>query len=625
MSFGRAFDAFVGGLESGLKSGGDMQDKALARRPAKEKADLDKNVRLGDAPVQGLGTLQGRVQTNSEAIPTTPSSPEEEGLGGMYATGGYVDPVEQDNGSYAREEAQRAQQREAVPTAPVNDNVPTPPARPAAPDQDIPTDKGGNIITQTVEAVKAMPGTAAAGAIHDPSQPAQGPVHPIQEMVDLSGKSYPDLTSTIGGIRQVTGAPANRPLTTADHVDFLQRRVEYARAHGYDMNEVLRFNVQYLDNLRFQAGRTFALAGAAWDAGDGAAVQKFVQQGYGFLPDGLSAQTSFKDGALHVQAIDEKTGKPVGSPMSMNKQQFLQKAQSITGDPVSWGAAIENVPYTAGTTSAARGGRGRGRYRTSDAGTGGDPAAAPAKADKPLPTSVFKGRDLGVATTIRDAIADPKAGRDAGHIQGYIQRAKGPPRDGDEGFGIYDKNDKLVVKLDPTKLGVKPANKVQEAATAPVDPAPAAAPAAPKGLGITKTGPAAVAGAAPKPANGSAAASTGTQATAPSKPAPTKPTQAIPTDDYPEDMRSTQTQPEGPGLIEQGRQAARRYIVDKLGGEAPKPSTAPAETSDKSGDTLVRINEMEKKLAAARASGQVPEGSLKIMQTQIDRERAKLK
>jgi hypothetical protein len=40
---------------------------------------------------------------------------------------------------------------------------------------------------------------------------------------------------------------------------------------------------------------------------------------------------------------------------------------------------------------------------------------------------------------------------------------------------------------------------------------------------------------------------------------------------------------------------------------------------------MVRINEMEKKLAAARASGQVPDGSLRIMQAQIDRERAKLK
>jgi hypothetical protein len=479
MSFGRAFDAFVGGLESGLKSGGDMQDKALARRPAKEAADMDKNVPLRAAPVQGLGTLQGRVQTNSEAIPTSPSSPEDEDTHGMYAQGGYVDPVEQDNGSYAREEAQRAQQREAVPTAPVNQqpaNPPTPPARPLPNDQTLPTDKGGNIIQQTVEAVKNMPGTAAAGAIPDPNTPAQGPVHPIQEMVDLTGKSYPDLTTTIGGIRAVTGAPADRPLTTADHIDFLQRRVEYAAAHGYNMNEALKFNVQYLDNLRFQAGRTFALAGAAWDAGDGKAVQKFVQQGYGFLPDGLSAQTSFSDGALHVQAIDEKTGKPVGSPMTLNKEQFLQKAQSITGDPVSWGAAIENVPYTGGTTSAAGGrrGRGRGAYRTSDAS--GAPAATAddgGYATKPM-SSEF-GKQL--RQSAGGAKADPavvQRGEKLYHMLPADQRtpanvASLAQRIGSGDVvmkqdGLYTKDGEKVTALKMPK-GVKPVvNKVADAA-----------------------------------------------------------------------------------------------------------------------------------------------------------------
>lgn len=626
MSFGRAFDAFVGGLESGLKSGSDLQDRQLARRPAKEAADLNRNVTLqSGAPVQGLGQLQGRLQTNSgadEAIPTAPNDPDGTGAG-YYAQGGYVDPVEQSNGDYYKQEAQRTAPREAVPTAPVSETPPTPPARPGGNTDTIPTDDKGNIIQQTVEAVKNMPPLQEAGAVPT-GEPTQGPVHPIQTMVDPSGRSYPDLTQTIGGIRAVTGAPADRPLTTADHIDFLQRRVQYAAAHGYDMNEVLKFNVQYLDNLRFQASRTFALASAAWDAGDGQAVQKFVQQGYGMVPDGMGAKTSFNNGVLTVQPYDEKTGKAAGDPVKLTKDQFMQKAQSITGDPISWGRAIENVPYTAGTSAGAGRGRGRGRYRTSDAGdTTGDtgaPAAKPmsAAAQKLFDSKFTTQGDRAVATTLQGAL--PPGQNSTNHIEraiGIMKQTGEGPKDGPQGYGIYDQGGKLAYKVNKDAMpGAKPPNKIAEAN--PATPAGPAAPAQPQGLKPTKNGPPTQGGQPVAPAPGAAQA-------APVPTPPRRPTEAIPTDDYPDEYRSTQTQPEGPGIIEQGRRAVSGAIKDKFGLNRPQtPSTAPDETTDNSGDALVRISEMEKKLADAKSRG-TPEGSLRIMQAQIDRERAKLK
>lgn len=636
MSFGAAFDAFVGGMSKGLQQGGKMQDDAERRRPAKEARELTK-----EASAAAFGTdrgnsmfdkLRSRLQSNVGPTPTQGAIPE--GSGAMepkmataddqlaYAQGGYVDPVEDDNGAYYRREAARvaAQPRAAIPEAPVStplsptasDGTPTPAPRPAEMGGSAPAaaapEGGGNMIQKTISWLKDQR-APDQGAVPTPQDgAAPGAQHPIVGMVDPTGKSYPDLTQTIGGIRQVTGAPADKPLTTTDHLNFLQKRFDLAVSKGYDLNEAMKFNVQYLDNLRLQAGRSFALASAAWDAGDGAAVQKFVQNGYGLVPDGREVKTSFKGGVLTVQPTDDK-GKPLGDPVTMTKDQFLQRSRDVTGNLISYGRAIADEPLPAGYSGGSRRRRrGGGRYSDTStdtgAGTGGGAAV------KPMTASFGTALDKSLKGISEDGKVNPAYRRRAEALYKAGANDEGPAtvaawaqqydsgdlklKETEKGFGLYNSEGTMIKKLNKAAFpALVPKNAGGDQATPPPATTPVSTAAKPAAAGNPdlKRAPGAK-GAIPD----QAPAGTAVAAPMPSPRSVTAP---------------ASTDPKGPGgrplneeigsMIKRGARKVFLGNEGNPGGPAIPEASEPAPAA--SGEAAARLAIIEKRIADAEKSG----------------------
>jgi hypothetical protein len=343
-NFGAAFSGFADSFITGYEKGETSAEKRRLRKEKTRGPDSDAAARaqLGSGEkakgedALDLSTVEADVpqgqptQAIAAAAPIpVPPPADTNGAVASFYEGGTVDTVEQSNGEYYRQEAQRAQ--DAAPRA-------------AIPVEVDGGDGGGGesdsgSIMGIVNWMKNL-GMKQNGAV-PPER--QGQTNPYTGIIDPRGTSYPDLTQTIGGIRQVTGAPGDRPLTTADHMRFLQLREQEFLRRGGAPDEAMKFSVAYLDNLRLQSMRTFALASAAWDQGDGKAVQFFVRQGWGLIPDGTTLKTAFKDGKLYAQQFDDKTNKPMGKMEAMDKNAFLRRAGDISGTTLAFGNHLADM------------------------------------------------------------------------------------------------------------------------------------------------------------------------------------------------------------------------------------------------------------------------------------------
>ena len=385
-NFGAAFSGFADSFVTGFEKGDAASEKRRLRKEKTRGADSDAAARNKLAGEKASGATSGddlEIPDDTPAPagqPTVPTAAPA-AIKGQYALGGPVagttDSVEQSNNEYYTQEAQRTQ-----------GDTPSAMPQPAAIDtgEDGGADEGGNPITSTLNWLKNL-GRDKSGAIPNATQ-AQP--NPYREVLDPSGKSYPDLTQFIGGVRQVTGAKAGVPLTTADHLRFLQLRTQEFIQRGGSMDEAMKFNAGYLDTARLQSQRTFALASAAWDQGDGKAVQFFVKQGWGLVPDGTTLKTAFKNGKLYTQQFDDKTGKPMGAMETLDKNSFLRRATDITGTTLSFGNHLLDMDEQRKQKyRAARTGSGKAPATTSVSTATGNSLEKLFKADPLLKTIPF--------------------------------------------------------------------------------------------------------------------------------------------------------------------------------------------------------------------------------------------
>lgn len=556
MSFGAMFSGFVSGLESGYEFGTGVRKKRDERSKSDDELTRETNRRLAQEDEE----RRAAAAMTEGSAPVPPRRPE------GFAEGGLVDAPAEDGVSAAQYFTSERQQAVAQGR--------TPPADPI---------KG---------ALDWFSSIGRDRAVSDDPKAAEEAAAAVKEVIPAPG-THLDTTTMVGGISQVVGRTNNRPFTFADHVRFLDTYNKVARERNVDPNQAMKFNVQYLDNLRHVAQRTFALGAAAWDSGDTNAVQAFVKQGMGLVPDGMGVKTKFVGDKLHVQQFNEGTGKDVGKPIILDKQGYMRMAGTLTGSSLAFGQYLRQTEDERAVALAGAKARAQAEARGA-AGVGRQAKAPPSdfmdsikSADATAFGKELQRLNIGVDRATADGFykALPKNTTPAQAADALAKFKAGSYKlrdDGPSGAGLYE-GDTLKFRVNPSIVPKRtPAPPAPQAGTPP-----AAAPAGRQPPQPTRAPPARAPTPAPAPA-----ISTTPQAPGPisaqAAPAST-PGQAIPTGPA----------PAWAGSLPRGVEPANPRM---LGGEAVAPTPQRARE-----EQLLR----EQAIARARAAEEARQRALR--------------
>ena len=632
MSFGAMFAGFVDGVESGYKTGVGVREKRDARRKSDDELVAETNRRMGQdeeeaarAALEGGGPRRPEGFTEGGKVRSLRDEEEErEALLTSAAKGANIAPLKYtlDSGVELRGQGVQVGRYAELgggASIPVGKGklsldakygvAPGTKSRPDvglrasysrafAEGGEVPVDQGpeGQSAAQYFAAERdraiaqgqPTPADPIKGALDwfsnigkdravtdNPQEAKDAAVAAVKEVIPAAG-THLDTTTMVGGISKVVGRQNARPFTFADHLRFLDTYNNVARERNVDPNQMMKFNVQYIDNLRHVAQRTFALGAAAWDSGDTNAVQSFVRQGMGLVPDGLGVRTKFEGDKLHVQQFNEGTGKDVGKPIILDRQGYMRMAGALTGSSLAFGQYLRQTEDERAVALAGAKARAQADARAAAGGgrTGRAPPSEWVDSLKSTDATAF-GKELqrlniGVDRAVADgffkslpknttpaqaadALAKVKAGT-------YVPRPDGP-----SGPGLYV-GDELKIRVNPTTVRARPAGTEPSAPAG--QPQPNAAPAGRQPPQPTRAPPARPEATAPPPAPAQVISTT-PQAPGPlsAQAAPAAPpAQAIPTEQPPAPVRPA---PVGRGIRETAEQRRARELEEAARRRSP--------------------------------------------------------